>query len=63
MDVCLKNSLKPKTFKIVKKGDSQFLFCEEEKVFQSFAQLIAAYRSNDEEIYLQECIPPSEYGE
>ncbi|GLH06136.1 Tyrosine-protein kinase Abl [Gryllus bimaculatus] len=60
LDVCTKGSSKPKTLKIDKVG-TQFLFSADGCYYDSLSQLLAAYREEKGGIYLQECLPPSEY--
>lgn len=55
-------SLKPKTFKMERLTGNEFVFNGDVTLYKNVQQLIAAYNSPDGAIYLQECLPPSEYG-
>ncbi|XP_069675687.1 tyrosine-protein kinase hopscotch [Periplaneta americana] len=61
LDVCTKESSKPRSYKIEKLGEEEFLFSGDGKAYSSITQLVAAYRSGKDSIFLQECLPPSEY--
>lgn len=55
-------SLKPKTFKMERLSGNEFVFNGDVTLYKNIQQLIAAYNNSDGAIYLQECLPPSEYG-
>jgi len=61
LDVCTKESSKPKSYKIEKRSEEGYFFSGDEKIYTSITQLVAAYRSGKDVISLQECLPPSEY--
>ncbi|KAF5274388.1 hypothetical protein FQA39_LY07268 [Lamprigera yunnana] len=61
IDVCLKNSKKPKTFKLEKLATDEFIFNDDLRRYKNIQQLMAAYNDPKDYIYLQECLPPSEY--
>ncbi|XP_077293855.1 tyrosine-protein kinase hopscotch [Arctopsyche grandis] len=62
IDVCVKNSTKPKTYKIKRENDSfSMIFNNREYVYKSIPELVASNRNPDGHIYLQECLPPSDY--
>jgi hypothetical protein len=56
------SSSKPKSYKIEKKGEEEYIFSGDGKIYASMMQLLAAYRTGEDSIVLQECLPPSEYG-
>lgn len=62
IDVCVKNSLKPKSYRLEKIGQDEFIFNDDLRRYKSVQQLMAAYNDASSAIYLQECLPPSEYG-
>lgn len=55
-------SLKPKTFKLELLGGTEFIFNNDLTRYKNINQLIATYNDPNGEIFLQECLPPSEYG-
>ncbi|XP_067002399.1 tyrosine-protein kinase hopscotch [Anabrus simplex] len=61
LDVCTKESSKPKTYKIEKLNEEGYVFSADGKTYESIPKLIAAYRSDDKSVCLLECLPPSEY--
>ncbi|CAH1999123.1 unnamed protein product [Acanthoscelides obtectus] len=61
IDVCMKEGLKPKTFKLEKITGDEFIFNDDLTRYKSIQQLMAAYSDPNGAIYLQECLPPSEY--
>ncbi|KAF5272860.1 hypothetical protein FQR65_LT00456 [Abscondita terminalis] len=61
IDVCMKDSNKPKTFKLERLVHDEFIFNDDLRKYKSVHQLIAAYSDPKEYIYLRECLPPSEY--
>ena len=61
MDACGKDS-KPRTRRIEKLGPEDFALSESMQRFKSIAQLIAAHQDPESSLYLNECLPPSEYG-
>ncbi|KAF7271454.1 hypothetical protein GWI33_015675 [Rhynchophorus ferrugineus] len=61
IDVCMKDSLKPKTFKLERIKDDEFIFNDDLTRYRTVHQLIEAYNDPYGMVYLQECIPPSEY--
>lgn len=62
IDVCCKDSLKPKTYKLEKISKGEYIFNDDVTRYQSINQLIAAYNDPNGDIFLQECLPASEYG-
>lgn len=63
LDVCSKHSLKPKSYKLEKIGGDEFIFNDDLRRYKSIQQLMAAYSDPDSTVYLQECLPPSEYDQ
>nr|CAI5847138.1 unnamed protein product [Callosobruchus analis] len=61
IDVCMKDGMKPKTFKLEKITGDEFIFNDDLTRYKSIQQLMAAYSDPNGAIYLQECLPPSEY--
>lgn len=61
LDVCGRDS-KPRTRKIEKIGPDDYALSESLQRFRSINQLISAHRDPDGLLYLNECLPPSEYG-
>ncbi|VEN64270.1 unnamed protein product [Callosobruchus maculatus] len=61
IDVCMKEGLKPKTFKLERITGDEFIFNDDLTRYKSIQQLMAAYSDPNGAIYLQECLPPSEY--
>lgn len=61
IDVCTKNSLKPKTFKLERLPNTDYIFNDDPRRFPSISQLVTAYNDPEGAIYLAECVPPSEY--
>jgi hypothetical protein len=55
-------SSKPKTYKIEKTNSGQLMFQLDGQNYPNLAELIAKYRAAGGDIYLEECLPPSEYG-
>nr|XP_022913814.1 tyrosine-protein kinase hopscotch [Onthophagus taurus] len=60
VDVCLKNSSKPKTFKLERLGSNEFVFHDDLTKYPSIPAIVAAYKNENDAIYLKECLPPSE---
>ncbi|XP_060536188.1 tyrosine-protein kinase hopscotch-like [Cylas formicarius] len=60
IDVCVKDSIKPKTYKVEKIKD-EFIFNGDITRYKTIQQLIKAYSDPEGAIFLQECLPPSEY--
>lgn len=57
-------SKKPKTYKIRKdKNDFVLINNNKEFVYKNILELIAAYKNPEETLFLQERLPPSDYGE
>lgn len=54
--------MKPKTFKLERVSDDEFIFNDDLRRYTNIHQLMAAYNDPQESIYLKECLPPSEYG-
>ncbi|XP_044265655.1 tyrosine-protein kinase hopscotch [Tribolium madens] len=64
IDVCMKDNLnppKPKTFKLERITGDEFIFNDDLTRYKSIQQLMAAYNDPNGPIFLQECLPPSEY--
>ncbi|XP_045460768.1 tyrosine-protein kinase hopscotch isoform X2 [Harmonia axyridis] len=61
IDVCIKNSSKPKTFKLEKISKDEYIFNDDLTRYKNIHQLISAYNNPNGPIFLQECLPPSEY--
>ncbi|XP_030744957.1 tyrosine-protein kinase JAK2 isoform X2 [Sitophilus oryzae] len=61
IDVCMKDSLKPKTFKLEKIKEEGYIFNDDPTKYKNIHQLMHAYNDQNGTVYLQECIPPSEY--
>jgi len=62
IDVCLKEGLKPSTFKLEQVKGNSFLFEDDLKLYKSIQEALQSYNSPDSSVYLRECVPPSEYG-
>lgn len=62
IDVCTKDSLKPKTFTFERLIGDEFIFHDDLNKYKSVFELMSAYNDPDGAIFLQECLPPSEYG-
>ncbi|KAG5896415.1 hypothetical protein JTB14_022498 [Gonioctena quinquepunctata] len=61
IDVCMKEGLKPKTFKLERITGDEFIFNDDVTRYKTIKQLMMAYHDPNGPIYLQECLPPSEY--
>ncbi|KDR06554.1 Tyrosine-protein kinase hopscotch [Zootermopsis nevadensis] len=61
LDVCTKESSKPKSCKIEKVAEDEYWFDVDGDIYTSIVQLLAVYQSSKGSILLQECLPPSEY--
>lgn len=61
IDVCVKDGLKPKTYKLEKITSNEFIFDNDLRKYKNLSQLMTAYQDPNGAIYLQECLPPSEY--
>jgi uncharacterized protein YigE (DUF2233 family) len=61
LDACGKDS-KPRTRRIEKLGPEDFALSDSMQRFKSIAQLVAAHQDPENSLYLNECLPPSEYG-
>ncbi|XP_018575344.1 tyrosine-protein kinase hopscotch [Anoplophora glabripennis] len=61
IDVCMKEGLKPKTFKLEKITGDEFIFNDDLTRYKSIQQLMMGYNDPNKAIFLQECLPPSEY--
>jgi Janus kinase 2 len=63
IDVCTKDSSnsKPKTFKLERITGDEFIFSDDLTRYKSIQQLMQAYNDPNGAIFLQECLPPSEY--
>lgn len=61
LDYCGKDS-KPKTRRIEKLGPDDFALSDSMQRFKSIFQLIVAHKDPENILYLNECLPPSEYG-
>ncbi|XP_017778377.1 PREDICTED: tyrosine-protein kinase hopscotch [Nicrophorus vespilloides] len=61
VDVCMKDSLKPKTYKIERLSEEEFIFNDDLTRYSSIGQLMSSYGDPQKPIYLLECLPPSEY--
>ncbi|CAG9813018.1 unnamed protein product [Phaedon cochleariae] len=61
LDVCMKEGMKPKTFKLEKITSDEFIFNDDLTRYKTVQQLMNAYQDTSGPIYLQECLPPSEY--
>ncbi|KAL0279111.1 UNVERIFIED_CONTAM: hypothetical protein PYX00_000731 [Menopon gallinae] len=61
LDVCTRDVSKPRTYKIEKVKNGDYLFSYDGKHYSSISELISAYRKSDSSLELLECIPPSEY--
>lgn len=55
-------SSKPKTYKLERIIGDELIFHDDVTKYKSLQQLMKAYSDPNRSIYLQECIPPSEYG-
>ncbi|XP_046425755.1 tyrosine-protein kinase hopscotch isoform X1 [Neodiprion fabricii] len=60
LDVCGKDS-KPRTRKIEQLGPDEFILSDSVQRYTSLAQLVAAHQDPENQLYLRECLPPSEY--
>ncbi|KAF7995940.1 hypothetical protein HCN44_007047 [Aphidius gifuensis] len=60
IDVC-GNDSKPKTYKIEQICDDEFILADCVKTFKSLTQLVLSHNDPNGNLYLSECIPPSEY--
>lgn len=57
-------SKKPKTYKIRKdKNDFVLINNNKEFVYKNIPELISTYKNPEETLFLQERLPPSDYGE
>ncbi|XP_066257100.1 tyrosine-protein kinase hopscotch-like [Euwallacea similis] len=65
IDVCVKDRLSsaPKTFKLTRLANDQYIFNDDLEPYDSLTQLVEAYSQPEGAIYLKECIYPSEYGD
>ncbi|KAJ8985905.1 hypothetical protein NQ317_010662 [Molorchus minor] len=63
IDVCIKDGVKPKTFKLEKMTDGEFIFNDDLTRYKNIHQLMAAYNDPKGAIYLHKCVPPSEYDD
>ncbi|KAJ8947274.1 hypothetical protein NQ318_014170 [Aromia moschata] len=63
IDVCLKDGLKPKTFKLEKITGDEFIFNDDLTRYKNIHQLMASYNDPNGAIWLKECLPPSEYDD
>ncbi|XP_018333328.1 tyrosine-protein kinase hopscotch [Agrilus planipennis] len=61
IDVCIKNCSKPKTYKLEKLPNNELIFNDDLTKYKNVFQLIKAYSDPNGSIFLQECLPPSEY--
>ncbi|KAB0805260.1 hypothetical protein PPYR_02230 [Photinus pyralis] len=61
IDVCMRESAKPKTFKLEKLATDEFIFNDDLNRYKSIQHLMLSYNDPKESIYLKECLPPSEY--
>ncbi|XP_066255438.1 tyrosine-protein kinase hopscotch-like isoform X2 [Euwallacea similis] len=63
IDVCVKDRLSsaPKTFKLERLKENQYVFNNDSQPYSSLEQLIEAYSKPEGIIYLKECVYPSEY--
>ncbi|CAG9828556.1 unnamed protein product [Diabrotica balteata] len=65
IDVCIKDNLKPRTFKLEKISGGELIFtndlANDLTKYKSIQQLMSAYQDPNASVYLQECLPPSEY--
>ncbi|CAG9764694.1 unnamed protein product [Ceutorhynchus assimilis] len=61
IDICVRDSSKPKTFKLERIKDDEFIFHDDVTRYKSIQQLIQSYNDPEANIYLKECLPPSEY--
>ncbi|XP_063222235.1 tyrosine-protein kinase hopscotch [Bacillus rossius redtenbacheri] len=59
LDVCTSSSAKPTSHRIDRLEDGQYLFCADNKKYDTLPRLVLAYKTPHGE--LQECLPPSEY--
>lgn len=55
-------SSKPKTYKLERIPGDEFIFNDDVTKYKNLQQLLDTYKDPNRAIYLQECIPPSEYG-
>lgn len=63
IDLCIKGSSKPKTFKLERISNDEFIFNDDFRTYTNINQLITAYSEPEGNIYLAECLPPSEYDQ
>jgi len=55
-------SLKPMTYKIEKNKNGFIFDNKETPVYQNIGEIINTYKNPEDDIYLQDCLPPSDYG-
>lgn len=52
----------PVTYKIEVTEDKKYKLLGEDKVYSSLQQLVYEHRNEENEPFLHECLPPSDYG-
>ncbi|XP_012288894.1 tyrosine-protein kinase hopscotch [Orussus abietinus] len=60
LDVCGKDG-KPRTRKIEQLGTDDFILSDCVQRYRSLGQLVASHQDPESQLYLKECLPPSEY--
>lgn len=64
LDFCVKNRSKPVTYKIEMTSEGRYVMENDKtKTYESLKHLLNDYRSPNGEIFLQECVPPSEFDQ
>jgi len=61
IDVCGKDG-KLISQKIEQPEPNKFLIPDNTQSYESLGQLICSFQNPDNPLYLEECLPPSEYG-
>lgn len=61
LDVCIKYLSKPKTYKIEKIKNEDYLFSYNNEHYTSIPALVSAFRNGNDNLELLECLPPSEF--
>lgn len=61
LDFCGKDS-KPRTHRIEQFGPDDFVLLDSVQRYRSLGLLIASHQDPEGQVYLAECLPPSEYG-
>lgn len=63
IDVCMKDNSKPKTYKLEKISNEEYIFNDDLTRYRTVQQLMDTYNKPNEAIFLHECLPPSEFDQ